>query len=147
MKSYNEFSLLDDKPVETKEYVTLKQLMLLPNSGGKKVWTVKCEVLDVSPRNFREAVRNYNPYDNKLVANKNENTRSVYNIRLLLRDASLPETGVFDAHIFSWDGKGDDFLPEVNIQDISVSSLKSESKLYEERIQRLLEETTEDTPV
>jgi hypothetical protein len=32
MKSYNEFSLLDDKPVETKEYVTLKQLMALPNS-------------------------------------------------------------------------------------------------------------------
>jgi hypothetical protein len=84
----------------------------------------------VSPKNFREAVRNYNPYDNKLVANKGESTRSVYNIRLLLRDASLPETGVFDAHVFSWDGKGDDFLPEVNIQDISVSSLKSESKLY-----------------
>jgi hypothetical protein len=75
------------------------------------VWNVKCEVLNVSPKSFREAVRNYNPYENKLVTNNNENTKSVYNIRLLLRDSSLPETGVVDAYIFSWDGKGGDFLP------------------------------------
>lgn len=35
--------------------------------GGKKeTWNVKCEVIDISPKTFKEAVTYYNPYQNKL---------------------------------------------------------------------------------
>lgn len=115
-------------------------------AGGKKLWNVKCEVLDVSPKTFKDAVRNYDPYSNKLLANRNESTRSVYNVRLLLKDASLPETTVFESYLFSWDGQGSEFVPGVDLQNIGVSSLKNESKLYQDRLNQLLEETSLEHP-
>lgn len=71
----------------------------------------------------------------------------MYNIRVLLKDPSLAETAVFESFLFSWDGAGNDFVKGVDLHDITVSSLKNESKLYQERINQLLEETSPDNPV
>ena len=146
MKSYREFSLLDSA-VEEKEFKTFKDLQGLPMTGGKQLWNVKAEVLDISPKTFKDAVRNYSPTDNKFLASKSDHTKTVYNMRVLLRDASLPENAVFESYLFSWDGRGSDFVPGVDLQNIGVSSLKNESKLYTERLNQLLEESTMERPV
>lgn len=136
MKTYHELSLLEENK-ETKTHVTLRTLKELPNSkliynvgGRKETWNVRCEVIDISPKSFKEAVTYYNPYQNKLTEDPKE-ARVVYNIRFLLKDLSLPESELFEAHLFSWDSKGSDFLPTVRLTEIQMSSLKTESELYE----------------
>ena len=117
------------------------------NSAGKKeTWTVRVEVVDIFPKNFKEAVKFYNPYKNKLMEESGE-TKPVYNVRFLLKDSSLGGNDLLEAYLFSWDGKGADFLPSVNLSDIEISSLKAESSIYEDKINRLLEESTVENPV
>jgi hypothetical protein len=71
----------------------------------------------------------------------------VYNLRILLRDSSIPDTSVFESYLFSWDGRGSDFVDGVDLSNINVSSLKNESKLFQERVNELLEESSPDRPV
>lgn len=75
--------------------MTLKQLFELPNKGPKDIWNTKVEVIDVLPKNLKEALKYYNALDNKLTTSRTEFSKPVYNIRFLLRDASLPENSVF----------------------------------------------------
>ena len=59
---------------------------------------------------------------------------------LLGRDSSLSEKKAVEFWIFSHDGKCSDFVPKVNLLDLSeYSSLVQEESLYEERYNNLLE--------
>ena len=62
---------------------------------------------------------------------KDKDVEPVYSVKMLLRDKSGNSNQQLEVVLFSWDGKGADFLPQVSLNQLEYSSLVAESELYE----------------
>lgn len=105
--------------------------------------------MDVEPKSFKKAIKYYNLSKNTLSdsASKDKDAEPVYAVKLLLRDKSGNANQQLEVALFSWDGKGADFVPRVNLNSIEYSTLSAENELYEERVSGLIEGTSAETPV
>ena len=107
---------------------------------------MRCEVVDIEPKTFKKAIKNFNISKNTLEDKPSKESEVVYSVKLLLKDKSVSANQQLEVVLFSWDGKGADLLPEVDLRELQYSSLSYESQLYEEKVNQLLEETSGEKP-
>ena len=82
----------------------------------------------------------YDAKKNVLHDSHKKDSVPVYKLMLLARDHSLAEKKAAELWVFSHDGKCSNFVPKVDLKDLSeYSSLVQEESLYEERYNDLLE--------
>ena len=82
----------------------------------------------------------YDPKKNVLQDSNKKDTVPVYKLMMLGRDSSLTEKKAVEFWVFSHDGKCSNFVPKVDLKELSeYSSMVQEESLYEDRYNELLE--------
>ena len=85
----------------------------------------------MAPSNYKEAVGYYDDKKNTISANASKGTYPVYKICLSCLDCvdksvTKRESNLFNLWIYSFDGLGNDFLPNFNLEDQNDLSTGSE---------------------
>jgi hypothetical protein len=70
----------------------------------------------------------------------------VYQTPVVIQDASLAERGL-QVFLFSFDGRGDDFFPEVSPKTIYGHNILREDSIFEFYKNRLLEQSSVEQPI
>lgn len=108
-----------------------------------KVFYIKCEVFHTSAKKYSEAVQYYDPIKNTVSESLADNTTPVYKILFSCQDNSMKgdKSGKFsEIWLFSYDGKGSDFISRVDLDLLDgVSTLKQENLMFEKRMNDILE--------
>ena len=118
------------------------QVLFLYNSAecANRVYNVKCEIFSISANSFNSAVKYYDAKKNQLHDTSKKDTVPIYKVMLLAKDQSLTEKKVAELWVFSHDGKCSNFVPKVDLNDLSeYSSMVQEESLFQERYNNLLE--------
>jgi hypothetical protein len=107
---------------------------------------VVCEVMDVLT-SFDDALKRYDS-ENYTEKNKlSETGEYIYSIHLLLSDDSL-EGEVCNAYIYTFDGRGLEFLPDLHPSGIFGRNTVDMKEHYDNFINRLVEESDQkEAPV
>ena len=75
-----------------------------------------------------------------------ESGEFIYFINLLVRDASL-DNGFMNIFLYTYDGKGLEFLPGLDPEHIFGTNILNYKEVFENIKTRLLEDTTSDKPL
>jgi len=122
-------------------YTSLAQLSSLPlNECENKKYYVKVEVAASSTSEFVQALKFYDEKKNALSDIQRKDTIPVYKFNFVCFDESLAKGNKFsEIWLFSYDGKGGDFVNRVQLDDLSeFSNYAEESKYFSNRIEDIL---------
>ena len=103
------------------------------------------EVMDITTP-FEHALKKYDSDNNTEKDYNSETGDYLYSIHLLLSDGSL-DGEVINAYIYTFDGRGFDFLPNMGSSAIFGRNILGAKDSYDEWVNRLLEETSSDHPL
>ena len=95
---------------------------------------------------FGDALKKYDSDNNTEKEYTSEAGEYIYSIHLLLSDGSL-DGEVINAYIYTFDGRGFDFLPNLGPNTIFGRNILAAKDRYDEWVNRLLEETSSDHPL
>jgi hypothetical protein len=105
-----------------------------------------CEVMDVCT-SFEDALRKYDKENNTEKNKGSETGEYIYSIHLLISDDSM-EGEVCNAYIYTYDGRGLEFLPDLHPSSIYGRNTLDYKEHYDNFVNRLVEESdVRDTPV
>jgi hypothetical protein len=108
------------------------------NCAGKSYW-IKCEVFSISANTFSGAVKYYDAKKNQMYDTPHKGTSPIYKLNLLCQDSSLKSNKYVEVWIVSYDGKGGNFVSQLNLGELNeFSSLVEEENLYRKRYDELL---------
>jgi len=122
-------------------YTSLAHLNSLPlNECENKKYYVKVEVAAVSTNEFVQALKFYDEKKNALSDTQRKDTIPVYKFNFVCFDESLAKGNKFsEIWLFSYDGKGGDFVNRVQLEDLNeFSNYTEESKYFTNRIEEIL---------
>lgn len=93
---------------------------------NKKTYFTKCEIASISANDFSSAVKYYDPKKNTLSDSPKKDAIPIYKVMLLGLDESVSKGNKFvELWVFSYDGKGSNFVERINLPDLNeFSSLK-----------------------
>jgi hypothetical protein len=96
-------------------YTDLNTLIATPiaNCANKTFW-VKAEIFSISAATFVAAVKYYDSKKNQLYDTSHKGTEPVYKISLMCQDSSL-KNKFAEIWVFSYDGKGGNFVTGLNL--------------------------------
>lgn len=96
---------------------------------------------------FEEALKRYDSDNNTEKSTMSESGGYIYSIHLLLSDESL-EGEVCNAYIYTFDGRGIEFLPELSPDHIYGRNTLDMKEHYDNFVHRLVEESDQkEAPV
>ena len=108
------------------------------NCANKTYW-VKCEIFSISASSFSGAVKYFDAKKNQLYDAPHKGTEPIYKLYFLCQDGSL-KNKFAEIWVFSYDGKGSNFVNNVNLADLNeFTSMQEEETLYKKRYNELLE--------
>lgn len=125
-------------------YTDLSYLNSAPLSKieGKKFF-IRCEVFNISAKNFNDAVKYYDAKKNTVSDKASDSTAPVYKIAFSCQDDSIKndkKEKLADIWLYSYDGQGSDFVDRVSLTQLSeFSTLKQENLFYERKYNEILE--------
>jgi hypothetical protein len=115
-------------------------LATLQTAPVNKTYWVKCEVFSISANSFVAAVKYYDSKKNQLLDTSHKGTEPVYKLSLMCQDSSLQKGQFAEIWIFSFDGKGGNFVNGLNLKELNeYSSTVQEDALFHQRYDELLE--------
>jgi hypothetical protein len=120
-------------------YTELATLLNTPIAGcTNKTFWVKCEIFSISAATFVAAVKYYDAKKNQLLDTPHKGTEPVYKLSLMCQDSSL-HNKYAEVWVFSYDGKGENFVRGLNLKELNeFSSTVQEDSLYHKRYDELL---------
>jgi hypothetical protein len=94
----------------------------------------------VSTSDFVQALKFYDEKKNALSDSQRKDTTPVYKFNFVCLDESLQKSGKFtEIWVFSYDGKGGDFVNRVNLGDLNeYSNYNAESRYFSNRVEEVL---------
>lgn len=104
---------------------------------------VTCEVMNVCT-SFDDALKKFDAENHTEKAASSESGEYIYSIHLLISDSSL-DGEVFNVYIYTYDGKGLEFLPDLQPSTIYGRFTVDTRAHYETFVNRLLEESDVNT--
>jgi len=101
---------------------------------------VKVEVASVSTHNFVNALSHYDEKKRTLSETPKKDTAPIYKFNFACLDESVAKNNKFsEIWLFSFDGKGSDFVERVNLTDLNeYSNYTEEGKYFDKRIEDIL---------
>ena len=97
---------------------------------------IKCEFYEVFS-NFDHALRKFDE-DNMVEKDyQHEHGKYIYNIHFAISDASM-EGEIYNVYLYTFDGKGVEFLPGLNTEGIYGQNILEYRQKYEHIVNRLL---------
>lgn len=121
-------------------YTDLSSLLSSPINqvSGKTFW-VKGEVFSISANSFVSAVKYFDSKKNVIFDTAHKGTEPIYKLSLQVQDSSLGNKFA-EIWIFSYDGKGSNFVRGVNLNELNeYSSTVQEDNLFHKKYDELLE--------
>ena len=102
-----------------------------------KKYYVKVEVAGASTSDFVQALKFYDEKKSSLSDAQRKDTIPVYRFNFVCIDESLAKNNRFsEIWLFSYDGKGSDFVDRVKLSDLNeFSNYNSESKYFSNRVE------------
>jgi len=107
---------------------------------------VVCEITDICT-SFENALKKYDKENNTEKNPTSETGEYIYSIHLLISDDSL-DGEVCNAYIYTYDGRGLEFLPELHPSNIFGRNFVDFKENYDNFVNRLVEESdSKEAPV
>ncbi len=105
---------------------------------------MKVEVAATSTSEFVQALKFYDDKKNQLSDSQKTGLQPVYKFNFVAIDESQAKANKFtEIWLFSYDGKGGDFVKRVNLHDLNeFSNYAEESRYFTKRIDELLNAET-----
>ena len=100
---------------------------------------VSCEFVEVFTT-YERALKKYDAKNNTEKFYESQEGDYIYNIHFVITDKSL-DGELFNAYIYSYDGKGNEFLPGLDPKKIFGKNILANKEKYDNLMNRLLEES------
>lgn len=107
---------------------------------------LQVEFVDIPNGNFEDCLRKYDSKNRTEKPYTSENGEYVYYVNFLVRDSSLDNSFV-NLFLYTYDGKGVEFLPGLDPSNIYGSNILNFQETFENIKTRLLEDTSADKPL
>jgi len=102
------------------------------------------EVAATSTNEFTQALKFYDEKKNLVIDSQKAGSLPVYKFNFVCLDESVSKSNKFtEIWVFSYDGKGADFVKRVNLHDLNeFSNYVEESRYFLQRVEELLNAET-----